>query len=68
MEKVLKLEICAYCTDDESEIDLEIIREFKDLMNQIKQGKNKGQCFMNMEYGIKAEGKFTITPRGLQIE
>jgi hypothetical protein len=56
----------------EADIDLEIIREFKDLMEKIKRGDSRGRTFMQIMQGhLNGEGKFTISEikdRGLQIK
>jgi len=56
----------------EADIDLEIIREFKDLMGKIKRGDSRGRTFIQMMQGpLNGEGKFTISEikdRGLQIK
>ena len=56
----------------EADVDLEIIREFKDLMKQLKEGKSSGRTFMHMEYGgPNGDGWFKleeVTGRGLQVQ
>jgi len=68
MNKTLKLEITVSANTEEA-VDLELIREFKDLMGKIKRGESSGNCFMTMEYGdcVTAYGSFIITPKGLNL-
>jgi len=70
MVKKLLLEITVG-SELEADIDLEIIREFKDLMEKIKKGDSRGRTFVQMmNGGPNGEGKFTISEikdRGLQI-
>lgn len=70
MTKRLTLEIIVGA-ESEPDIDLEIIREFKDLMKQLKEGKGSGSCFIHMEYGgPNGQGSYRIDEvklRGLQV-